>query len=133
VKNRVYLDTNIVADILDSSRTSHKKSLALLKKLILQNYEICISEDMLSTLFYISKDKETTLEFFQNVVFVDWKVFSFGERIIKEGVKLALTEKVDLEDLLQCLCAKENECDIIITNDKRFCDCGVQIMSVEEF
>lgn len=45
-----------------------------------------------------------------------------------------LQEKnLDLEDLLQCLCAKENGCGYLITNDKKFCDCGVKVMSSVEF
>ncbi|MEA3384144.1 MAG: hypothetical protein U9Q20_05655 [Campylobacterota bacterium] len=48
---KIYLDTNIVADIIDSSRTGHDISLELLEFLVLNGYEICISEDMLSTLY----------------------------------------------------------------------------------
>jgi len=133
VKNKIFLDTNIVADIIDSSRKSHIKSMELLKKLILTNCDIHISEDMLSTLYYISKDKISTLEFFQNVVYIDWKVLSFGEVVIKKATKIALEKNLDLEDLLQCLCAKENQCNILITNDKKFYECGITIMTVDEY
>jgi len=39
----------------------------------------------------------------------------------------------DLEDALQCLCAKENNCTLLITNDKKFVDCGIEIMNYERF
>ncbi len=88
---------------------------------------------MLSTLFYISKDKNATLEFFQNVIFIDWTVLSFGKIVIQNATKLSLEKNLDLEDLLQCLCAKENQCDILITNDKKFYECGISIMTLDEY
>ncbi len=131
--NRIYLDTNIVADMIDISRAGHLKSLKLLEKLILNNWIIVISEDMLSTLYYISKDKSATLLFIQNVILVDWEVVSFGKETINKAINLALSEDLDLEDLLQCICAKENNCTHLLTNDKAFYDCGLSINSYEEF
>jgi predicted nucleic acid-binding protein len=131
--NKVYLDTNIVADIIDSSRTNHKTSLMVLKYLVMQDYMIHISEDILTTLYYISKDKKQTLTFFKNLIFIDWEVLTFSLKIIKEATDISLENNVDLEDVLQCLCAKENGCKILITNDKKFYDCGIDIMTVEDF
>ena len=54
-------------------------------------------------------------------------------RSYKKAIDLSLEKKLDLEDVLQCLCAKENECRVFITHDKRFYDCGVEIMTSEEF
>jgi predicted nucleic acid-binding protein len=130
---KIFLDTNIVADLIDTKRNNHSLSLELLKNLILNNYEICISEDMVTTLYYIVKDKRATLEFLENVVFIDWKVLIFGTKVLKEGVKLSLEKNLDLEDTLQCLCAKENGCEILITNDKKFYDCGIKIVTAKEF
>ena len=56
--NKIFLDTNIVVDIIDKSRAKHKIALDFLEYLILEEYIICISEDMLTTLFYILKDKK---------------------------------------------------------------------------
>lgn len=130
---KIFLDTNIVADLIDTKRNNHDQSLELLKNLILNNYEICISEDMITTLYYILKDKRVTLEFLENVVFIDWKVLIFGTKVLKEGLKLSLEKNLDLEDLLKCLCAKENGCEILITNDKKFYECGILVLSTEEF
>jgi predicted nucleic acid-binding protein len=90
-------------------------------------------EDMLTTLFYILKDKKNTLIFFENLVFVDWSVLTFGLDTIKLATRLSLEYDLDLEDVLQCLCAKENGCDVLITNDKKFYDCDMQIATIEKF
>ena len=129
----VFFDTNIIADIIDPSRKNHDVSLELLELLVLKDYDICISEDMLTTLFYILKDKEQTLLFFKDLIFIDWKILIFGLDIIKKATTLSLEKQLDLEDTLQCLCAKENDCIALITNDKGFYHCGVEIYSPTEF
>ena len=132
VKSNVYLDTNIVADMIDEQRRNHAHSLVLLKKLMIEEYDVFISEDMLSTLYYISSDKRATLEFLENIIYVDWQVVPFGMDVVREATHLSLTQGVDLEDVLQCLCAKKNGCNTLISNDKKFVDCGIEIVSYEE-
>ena len=129
---KVFLDTNVVLDILDSSRPNSDSIKALLEKLIIDKYTVVISEDMLSTLFYIQKDKRKTLEFFK-IIYKRWVISSFGKDVIKEAIDLSFENSLDLEDVLQCLCAKENGCDVLITNDKKFYDCDIKIMTIKEF
>ncbi len=133
LKNKIYLDTNIVADMIDPSRKGHQSSIEFLRESVIRNHTICISEDMLSTLYYISKNKGATLNFFKNIIFIDWQVLSFGQKVAMRATNISLEQELDLEDILQCLCAKENECEILITNDSTFYDCGVKIMTSEEF
>ena len=132
-KSKIYFDTNIVLDMIDPSRSKHSKSIQLLKKLALQESQIYISEDMLSTIYYVSKDKTSTLDFFENIIYIDWNILAFGINVIKNATQKALQRNIDLEDLLQCLCAKENGCQILITHDKKFHDCGIEILTIEEF
>jgi len=132
-RRKIYFDTNIVLDMIDASRHNHSRSVQILKQLGLQKYQMHISEDMLSTIYYISKDKISTLEFFENIIYIDWNILAFGTNVIKNATQLALKENMDLEDLLQCLCAKENNCQILITNDKKFYDCGLDVLSTEAF
>ncbi len=131
--NKIFLDTDIVLDIIYTSRPNHNKSLKLLKQLILNDCEICISEDMITTLYYILKDKKTTLGFLENVIFIDWTILIFGKSVLEKGVQLSLEKNLDLEDVLQCLCAKENGCNAFITNDKGFYSCGIKIINVKDF
>lgn len=88
---------------------------------------------MLTTLYYISKDKKQTLRFFKDLIFIDWNVLIFGMGTIGKATELALEKDVDLEDVLQCLCAKESDCNILITNDKKFYNCGIEVLTVEKF
>lgn len=131
--SKIYLDTNVVADIIYETRMNHTISLKLLKYLALNNYNIYISEDMLTTLYYILKDKKEILIFFKNLVFIDWNVSAFGLDVIKSATNLSLENSLDLEDVLQCLCAKQNGCEVLITNDNKFYDCGLEIYKTVEF
>jgi len=133
INKSVFLDTNIVIDIISSTRKGHKQALQLISYLLMNDYEIVISEDMLTTLFYISSHKQKTLLFIKEIILVDWKIVSFGRDIVKKAIDLSLKKGLDLEDVLQCLCAKENGCEILITQDKSFYDCGLSISTVEEF
>ncbi len=130
---KIFLDTNIVLDIIESTRKNHKQALELGSHLLLNDYEIYISEDMLTTIFYISSSKQKTLIFIKEVILIDWQIVPFGKNVIKDAIDLALAKNLDLEDILQCLCAKENGCKILITNDKKFYDCDVSLYTIEEF
>ncbi len=130
--SKIFLDTNIVLDIIDSQRPNNKKIHILLEYLIMNNIGIVVSEDMLSTIFYIQKDKQLVLKFF-NSIQKRWIISSYGKSVIKQGIELSLEKNLDLEDILQCLCAKENGCKALITNDKKFNNCGLSIYTIDEF
>lgn len=129
---KVFLDTNIVLDMMDKNRANHQKSLKILEVSIINNIKIFISEDMLSTIYYINSDKEYTLMFFEKIM-QKWSVVPFGEQVIKDAIELAQKNSSDLEDVLQCICAKANGCQVLITTDKRFIDCGLKVLDYEQF
>ena len=129
---KIFLDTNIVLDFLNADRIKHKISVQLIETLVSNSYQIIISEDMLSTIFYLSKNKQQTLSNL-NIIQQEWYISVFGEDVIKNAIDLSITNNLDLEDTLQCLCAKQNNCDALITNDKYFYDCGMKIQTANEF
>ena len=128
----VFLDANILLDIIGVNRPEHHEAKELWKMLTIQNYKISISEDILTNVYYISKEKDKVLEFFK-VIQNRWLIFPFGKEVIKSGIELAIEKNIDFEDILQCLCAKENGCGYLITNGKKFYDCGIKIMTTKEF
>jgi len=127
----VYLDINIVIDILDTNRPNSQSAKRLLKHLSHEDIKIIISEDMLSTIFYIVKNKQAVLEFFR-VIQKRWTISPFGQDVIKDAIELSLEKNLDFEDVAQCLCAKENGCIALITSDKSFYDCGITPYTSDE-
>ncbi len=58
---------------------------------------------------------------------------AFRTNVIRNATQIALLENLDLENTLQCLCAKANECDMLITSDKKFYDCDLKIVGYDYF
>lgn len=129
---KIFLDINIVIDFLEQSRRQHHKAIELIEHLTVNNYNICISEDMLTTIYYISKQKPLVLKFLKTIA-QRWQILHFGKETISKAIEMSLENDLDLEDLLQCLCAQTNGCKAMITHDKSFYDCGIVIYTAEEF
>ena len=121
--NSVFLDTNIVLDLLVKEREQHRSARLLIGFLMDRSIDIVISEDMLSTIYYISRDKKKALEFMQSVQH-RWQISPYGRNVIADSLDYALKNECDLEDALQCFCAIENRCKVLITSDKYFNICG---------
>ena len=130
---KVFLDANIILDLLDSNRISHMASKKVFEKLIDQDWQIVISEDLLTTIYYIVKNKQVVLEFFEMII-EQWDIVAFGKKsIIKAIVICKNNPSLDFEDVIQSLSAKISICNLIITNDNGFYDCGIPIKSSKEF
>ena len=130
---RVFLDTNILVDLLDEKREKNDLAIKLIEKLINEDYEIFISEDMLSTVYYIVKNKEKVLNFYKDIVDDKyWHIVPFREDVIQKAIDFSLKHNKDFEDALQCFVAKKHKC-ISITEDKKFVNCGIKILNYEEF
>ncbi|WP_035588007.1 PIN domain-containing protein [Hippea jasoniae] len=130
--NRVFLDTNIIIDIIDTTRKYHHYAKKIIEIIYNNKIEVVISENMLTTIYYIVTDKINVLKFLDYIV-KNWYVYSYSRELIKKAIKISIKNQVDFEDVLQCLCVLENKCEILITNDKKFYNCGIKIMKSEEF
>lgn len=130
---KIFLDANIILDFLDKSRANHKKAQELIYHLEIDDYGIVISEDMITNIYYIHKNKKQVLSFIKEVVLDSWEIIGFGLETIKKATNYCIKHNSDLEDTLQCFCAKNSGCDIFLTRDKKFVDCGIQILSYDEF
>ena len=128
----IFLDINVVLDFLEHSRQRHDKTVRLIEYLTNNDYDICISEDMLTTIYYISTNKNSVLLFLKTII-KRWQILHFGKETIQDAIATSLEKNSDLEDSLQCLCAAANGCSALITHDKTFYDCGIKIYSAEDF
>ena len=132
MNKNIFLDINIVIDIIDEARKEHYKSKDMLIKLIEDEYKVYISEDMISTVYYILRGNTQVLYFFKKIL-EQWHVVPFGEDIIKNSIDYTIANGGDLEDTLQCFCAKKHKCSLFLTNDKKFIECGIDIIDYDKF
>ena len=133
---RIFLDTNIVIDLLDVSRKSSKDSLRLLELAMLKEIELAISEDVLTTVYCVMQKSipRKKLLAFLEMLSKEFFILNFGKSAIKKSIKLCQkNSKLDFEDVAQAVCAEENECDMVVTNDKNFPKIKVPVKTAREF
>jgi predicted nucleic acid-binding protein len=123
---KIFLDTNIILDFLDNERPHYHDAVRLITTLTAQGWHIYISEDMMSTIFYLRKDPSQVLDFFDYIL-SHWHIVPYGYELMRKAVESARTHQADLEDTLQCLCAREHGCTLIVTEDRGFVTCGVEV------
>jgi len=132
VTKKLFLDTNIVIDIIDEARTHHAKAKETLIKIIQNDIEVYVSEDMISTVYYILRGNPKVLLFFKSIL-KEWRVVPFGNDVIEDAIVLCLKNGGDLEDTMQCLCAQKHGCSLLLTNDQSFAQCGMSVVTYEAF
>ena len=97
---------------------------------------ICTSCDLITTVYYIDskRDKNQALLNVQNLI-KTLNVIDFSNKEIEEACKLMLKDKnyQDLEDTLQYILAKKQNCDLIISNDEKFVSNDIRLMTSKEF
>ena len=126
---KLFIDTNVIIDFLRPTRQKHKVAIALFDYLVKAKHQIVISEDMITTIFYLSKTEKLQALRFLKSIQDKWLVLPFGKKTINQALDLSLEKNLDLEDTLQCLCAKNNQCDVLITNDISFYNCEIKIQT----
>jgi len=94
----VFLDTNIIIDFLDKTRQNHLLAVELIEALIIEDYEIFISEDMLSTIYYLIKDKKKVLMFLKDIL-IEWNIVPFNKDVVLKAIEISLETKKDFEDI----------------------------------
>lgn len=135
--SKVFFDANIINDIYDSKRALAKDSYLCLKQCLECGYDIVTSCDIVTNVYYITAkytDKLNALDALEDIEAI-FTILPFDNALLKSAVALMKkdTSFVDLEDTIQYLLAKQNGCEMIITNDKKFISKDVKLYSAEAF
>ena len=133
---KVFIDANIFIDIFNVDRPLHRYSLEAYKYLIKNECLIYTSCDLITTVYYVDskRDKNRALLNIQNLI-KTLNVVDFSNKEIEEVCKLMLKDKNyhDLEDTLQYVLAKKQNCDLIISNDEKFVSNDIQLITSKKF
>lgn len=131
---RIFLDANIILDLIDKDRGSFEATKNRVKDFILKDYEIYTSCDIFTTVYYVASKKID----FELIVLELEKILTFVQivpidiDIITDALKIAKSQNHrDLEDILQYLCAKTKNCKLIISNDKKFYSKDIKLESIK--
>ena len=132
----VFLDTNIIMDLFDGDRISHKASLKLIREFLENKATLYVNSDTLATSFYLLRSlKKVTLEESLYALRETTKICDIVSIDLYDVDKaLSLCEDKntpykDYEDAMQYVCAKKVNADVIVTNDKKFVSKDIKIVT----
>jgi len=135
---KIFLDANILIDILDGGRPTSQQSAKMYEMLVrgVEDFSLFTSCDLLTTVYYFTKKplgQKFALEKIKKLNQII-RVIEFGNAEINEAIELMeRNEKyTDLEDTIQYVMARKEKCDYIITNDKAFASGDVPVLSAVE-
>jgi len=131
---RIFCDLNVILDVLLDRKPFVQFSYKILELAQSGEIELVMSAISIDTLAYIlKKNWKTTKEirdiiskllFLVDIAFVD-------KKIILDALKLDFN---DLEDAIQCCSAFSDDCDLILTRNKKdFLNCKLKVLTPEEF
>jgi len=135
---KIFLDANILIDILDTTRPSSAVSAEIFEILVrgMDKFTLYTSCDLLTTVYYFTRKplgQKVALEKIKklnNII----QVIEFGNIEVNEAIKLLekYEKYTDLEDTIQYVMARKEKCDYIITNDNNFASGDVPVLSSVE-
>jgi len=134
---KVFVDANIIIDTFDGTRKESVNSIKAIRYLLSnEEIELYTSCDLITTVYYVLRKKygkealydiEDASDVYYLIPFSNYEVQQ-AINIMKED-----TNFKDLEDTLQYVLAKKEECDLILTNDKNFYSPEIKTISTLEF
>jgi predicted nucleic acid-binding protein len=119
---RVFLDLNIVIELLDSSAEISNDILDVITDLIHNDYDILTSSETIIMIYHAVSDKEEIPHItskLKNLLNI-FKVVPANEEIIYKTLELVERNGVDFENRIQYLTAIHYNCDLFITNNSDF-------------
>ena len=132
---KVFFDANIILDMIDSDRGNVDSVKKLVYNALMKDISLYTSCDILSNVYYVGRKKLAKnilveemlriLEIF-DIVAIDKSLAK--KALLRNQIDLPL----DFEDLLQSQCAITSECDLIVTNDKKFVESEVKHLTLLE-
>lgn len=130
---RVFVDTNIVLDLLSERKNFFEASQDLFTYALDNKIELIVSTLTFANTHYILKEQlkinkvRSSLRKFKTLV----EVAPFDDKILERALE---EEFKDFEDGIQYYIAIENSCDAIITRNKRdFKTSSIPVLNASEF
>ncbi len=132
--SKVFIDTNIILDILLEREPFFNSSQNVILELGRQDYILYISCSSITDLYYICKkagiSKTILMEYFKELLNV-FEVLLIDKKIINNAV---LSDIKDFEDAVQILACKKDNIDLIITRNKKdFKNKRIKVQTPDEY
>ena len=120
---KLFFDANILLDMIDTDRGNVTSARQLVRTALMQEIELYTSCDILSNIYYVARrklDKATLIGEMLRLLEI-FEIIEIDKSMAVRALRDNQADPVlDFEDLLQRSSAQRVQCDLIITNDKRF-------------
>ncbi|CAA6826669.1 MAG: PIN domain protein [uncultured Sulfurovum sp.] len=134
MESKIYVDTNVFIDLMDSTRPFAVGSMALIRASIVDGKMLYINSDTVTNACYIMSRKKAYTEkellvLMQKIVSL-FSVVGVKDKEVMKSLSICADEGTkfrDYEDALQYVCAKKVEADLIVTNDKGFVGLDIEL------
>ncbi|MEA1891423.1 MAG: PIN domain-containing protein [Campylobacterota bacterium] len=121
---KIFFDANIFNDIFDENRVNHKSSKEALIYALQNDITVCTSCDIVTNIYYITAKYTSATKALDALSYLKevTQIIPFAQNELDTTIKLMQNDSdyKDLEDAIQYTLALEENCDLIITNDKKF-------------
>ena len=133
---KIFFDTNIIVDLYDTGRATHRQSSESYIYILSEGISLYTSCDIITTIYYIlsKHDKKVALSQIEDIN-QTLDVVAFGNKEVEATCRLMRKDSdyTDLEDTIQVILAQKAGCDLIISNDKKFVSKEIEVMSSPVF
>ena len=126
---KIFLDTNILLDLL-LQREKFEEAMIIFNSIEKGIHEGVVLDITLVNVEYISRKQEIDTKEFLKLMVENCKVVGADNNLSMEALNL---NNNDFEDSLQYVCAKNEMCEQIITNDKGFYLGELEVLGSSEF
>jgi predicted nucleic acid-binding protein len=126
---KIFIDTNVFLDLI-LKREGFKEAVTILNGCSKNNYEGVVADITLLNIDYIASKQTKDIRTFLGVVNKTCKIIGVNNTLFSLALEL---DNKDLEDSVQYVCAKSYHCDFIITNDQRFYEGEIKVISSKKF
>lgn len=113
---KIFLDTNVIMDFLEKTRTRHIISSSIVRECLVGNITGCISETGVTNCSYLLRKTYNQKQ--QNEIFSNlsrfFKILGLTSKALETACKVNIS---DLEDAILYHIALENECQYFITSN----------------
>ncbi len=131
----VFFDANIILDMIDSDRGNVENVRKLVYNALVKEIALYTSCDILSNIYYVARkklDKETLVREMLHILEI-FEIVAIDKALAKKALlENQINHALDFEDVLQSQCAEMMQCDLIVTNDKKFAKGEVRHLSLLE-
>jgi len=132
---KLFFDANIILDMIDSDRGNVQKARELVYNALMKDIMLYTSCDILSNVYYVARkklEKGILIEEMLRILEI-FDIVAIDKVLAKNALLANKTDvSLDFEDLLQSHCAETTECELIVTNDKKFVKGKVKHLSLDE-